>query len=82
MEGRQQRKKALPKRAARRNELSGKRERQHVRGAKRKAERIAAQKAREQTNRERRAQGLPTPWERARIERRMRRAATKVGGQS
>jgi hypothetical protein len=44
------------------------------RGQERKAERVKAQAKRERKNRDRRALGQPTPWEKSRITRAWRRS--------
>lgn len=53
--------------------LQARRQRSWLAGQQRKATRVAAQKAREQANREARAAGLPTPWERRQADRATRR---------
>lgn len=53
--------------------LKARRQRSWAAGQKRKEARRAAQKARERANAELRAQGLPTPWERAQRARLVRR---------
>lgn len=49
-----------------------------ARGEQRKAARVAAQDARAAANRERRANGEPTPWEIAKAARSERRAAKQA----
>ena len=49
-----------------------------ARGRRRKEARIKAQKDREKANRERRAQGIPTPWEVAKATRKTRRRQARM----
>lgn len=49
------------------------RSRSWARGQKRKKQRVEAQEKREMDNRQRREQGLPTPWEEAQRDRAERR---------
>lgn len=59
--------------------LKARREASWLRGQKRKAARIKAQKAREERNKELRAAGLPTPWEMAQARIAWRRERKETG---